>query len=418
VIVDRSIRIVAPADETFRRCVDIPFVGACLPGARDVEPDGPDTYRGRFGIKVGPVSVSLQGTVSILESDAQARTAVLRLQGSDRRIGGEVVGDMLIAVVESSAEESRLDVHTDVTISGKLGQFGQAVVVKKADQITEAFVQEFSRRLTAVPAVNGAAVNGAPVAAPQAPAAVPAAAVPAAAVPAAAVPAAAVPAAAAPAPAPVAPAGPADPHALTALFRRGRRLALVRPGGPAARAGVVPWLADGADVPRAAGPRVVAVTAADEAELAARLPRPERAGTGPAVVAIVPRGAAVGDPDALARLGRAAAAAGHPVLLVATTPWAALPCARAAAAGAAHGVAVLLDTGPGDVPGGAALLALAVAEVRAAGLQLPVVVGPVADGPGVTALLERGADCVVVTPATARSRAASMLRRRLPFRRS
>jgi carbon monoxide dehydrogenase subunit G len=393
VIVDRSIRIAAPPDETFGRCVDIPFVGACLPGARDVEPDGPGTYRGRFGIKVGPVSVSLQGTVSILESDAQARTAVLRLQGSDRRIGGEVVGDMLIAVVESSAEESRLDVHTDVTISGKLGQFGQAVVVKKADQITEAFVQEFSRRLTAVPAVNGAATNGAPVAAPQAPAT--------------------VPAAMAPAPASAAPAGPADPHALTALFRHGRHLALVRPRGPAARAGVAPWLADGADVPRSAGPRVVEVTAADEAELAARLPRPERAGAGPAVVAIVPRGAAVGDPDALARMGRTAAAAGHPVLLVATTPWAALPCARAAAAGAAHGVAVLLDTGPGEAPGGTALLALAVAEVRAAGLQLPVVLGPVADGPGATTLLERGADGVVVAPAAARSRAASALRRRL-----
>ncbi|MDX6362591.1 MAG: uncharacterized protein QOC85_1601 [Streptomyces sp.] len=397
-IVDRSIRIAAPPDETFGRCVDIPFVGACLPGARDVEPDGPGTYRGRFGIKVGPVSVSLQGTVSILESDAQARTAVLRLQGSDRRIGGEVVGDMLIAVVESSAEESRLDVHTDVTISGKLGQFGQAVVVKKADQITEAFVQEFSRRLAAVPAVNGAATNGAPVAAPQAPAT--------------------VPAAVAPAPASAAPAGPADPHALTALFRHGRHLALVRPRGPAARAGVAPWLADGADVPRSAGPRVVEVTAADEAELAARLPRPERAGAGPAVVAIVPRGAAVGDPDALARMGRTAAAAGHPVLHVATTPWAALPCARAAAAGAAHGVAVLLDTGPGETPGGAALLALAVAEVRAAGLQLPVVLGPVADGPGATTLLERGADGVVIAPAAARSRAASALRRRLPFRRS
>ena len=40
--------------------VDIPFVGACLPGAREVGPDGPGTYRGRFGIKVGPVSVSLR----------------------------------------------------------------------------------------------------------------------------------------------------------------------------------------------------------------------------------------------------------------------------------------------------------------------------------------------------------------------
>lgn len=413
-IVDRSIRIAAPADETFRRCVDIPFVGACLPGAKDIEPDGPETFRGRFGIKVGPVSVSLQGTVSILEADPLARTAVLRLQGSDRRIGGEVVGDMLIGVVENSAEESRLDVHTDVTISGKLGQFGQAVIVKKADQITEAFVQEFSRQLTAAPApaagassaamivgtVNGATVHEAPAAVPSAPTAVLTHAEPAS--------------------VPGTPAGGVDRHALTALFRHGRRLALVRSGGPVARTGVVPWLADGADAPRAAGPRIVEVAAADETELAARLPPPNRAGTGPVVVAIVARGAAVGDPDALARLGRAAAVAGHPVLLVATTPWSALPCARAAVGGAALGVAVFLGNEPGPALGhtAAALLALAVAEVRAAGLQLPVVLGPVADGPAVAALLERGADGVVVAPGAARSRAVSALRRRFRLRRS
>jgi carbon monoxide dehydrogenase subunit G len=407
VIVDRSIRITAPADETFRRCVDIPFVGSCLPGATDVEPDGPQTYRGRFGVKVGPVAVTLQGTVRIMESDEQARTALLRLQGSDRRIGGDVVGDMRIGVVEQSAEESQLDVHTDVTISGKLGQFGQAVIVKKADQITEAFVREFSRQLAEAPAGNGAQPPAQPTPPhpevqpePQPEPAAAATATPAA---------ERAGAAAAP---PSTGAAAADPHAVTALFRRSRRLTLVRGQASALdlRGAAPLWLAVGADGAAATGPRIVEVAAADETELSARLPRGDRSG-GPVVVAIRPRGPAVGDVEAITRLGRAAAAARHPVLLVATTPWSALPCARAAAVGAAHGVAVLLDAPSDAVP---ALLAVAVAEIRAAGLLLPVVAGPVTNRTAAT-LLERGVDGVVVAPA--RSRVASAVRR-LPGRRA
>jgi len=103
--------------------------------------------------------VRLQGTVRVVEVDTQARQAVLRLEGSDRGIGGNVAGDMKLQVVERSEYECELIVHTDVTISGKLGQFGQAVMVKKADQITEAFVQAFSRQLARETVLVGSAAT-------------------------------------------------------------------------------------------------------------------------------------------------------------------------------------------------------------------------------------------------------------------
>ena len=117
------------------------------------------------------------------------------------------------------------------------------------------------------------------------------------------------------------------------------------------------------------------------------------------MLAIAPRGPAVGDPSTLACLGAAAMTQCYPVLLVATTPWAALPCAQACQAIGAQGVAVFLDTG---LDAGTPLLALAIAEVRAAGLRLPVVAGPVPNGRSTTALLQRGADAVIVTAAAPR----------------
>lgn len=381
-IVERSIRIAAPADETYRRCIDIPFVGTCLPGATDVEPDGAESYRGRFAVKVGPVAVSLSGTVRIVEADPSARTAVLRLQGADRRIGGEVVGDLRIGVSDDPPGDSRLDVHTDVSVSGKLGQFGQAVILKKADQITEGFVQEFSRQLAAgpqdIPVLDGAPVPAVP--APAGEVAHPA------------------------------PPDAAGPHAITALLRQGRRLALLEPGARLGGPGIGGvWMTEGSEPARRTVARVVELTVASGDELVARLPR--LGVPAPAALAIVPRGAAVGDPDALTQLGRIAAGRGLPVLLVARTPWAALPTARAAVAAGAQGVTVRLD-GFGETAHG--LLALAVDEIRAAGLQLPLVVGPVPDGPAAAALLQRSADGVIVASTPRRIRALAAVRRRFP----
>ncbi|MHA6795593.1 SRPBCC domain-containing protein [Pseudonocardia bannensis] len=428
-IVDRSISIDASAEETFRRCLDIPFVGACLPGAQDIREDTPDTYRGSFSIRVGPVAVSLQGTVRVIETDPDGRVAVLRLEGSDRRIGGDVAGDMRIKVVEHSATGCRLDVHTDVTISGKLGQFGRAVIVKKADQITEAFVQEFSRQLAAVrtPAdlVAAQAAPGpvTPAAAPTAPAAStapqPAPAPATAAQPTAAQPTAAQPTAALPG----APSGLAvastPAQSLGALVRRGRRIAMAAGRADLARIADTPelgavWLPAGpVGTPDALGvPRVAAVRAGGDDELLAALAAAGVPGpNAPDAVAVSPRGSAVGDPDAMAALcRRAATVTGRPVLLVAGTPWSALLCARVASTGAAHGVAVVLDRGAAPQID-AALLAHAVGEIRDAGLELPVLAGPVPHG-SVAEVLRAGADGVLVDPG--RVPVAASLLRRLP----
>jgi carbon monoxide dehydrogenase subunit G len=43
-----------------------------------------------------------------------------------------------------SSDKTDVDIRTDANVMGKLGEFGQAVIRKKADQI----VQEFARNLS------------------------------------------------------------------------------------------------------------------------------------------------------------------------------------------------------------------------------------------------------------------------------
>jgi len=126
----------------------------------------------------------------------------------------------------------------------------------------------------------------------------------------------------------------------------------------------------------------------------------------PAAIAVLPRVAAVGDPEIMAALCRRASDVSQlPVLLVAGAPWAALLAARVASTGAAHGIAVVPNHASAHgatAPCTAALVAQAVAEVRSAGLQLPVIAGPVPDGRPAADLLAAGADGVLVEPHTRR----------------
>jgi carbon monoxide dehydrogenase subunit G len=385
-IVDRRIVIDAAAAETFDRVVDIPFVGECLPGASGVRHEGDGVYAGSFMVKVGPVKVNLDGTVSIVEQDPGTRRAVLQMKGSDRRVGGEVVGRMDLAVEEQGDAASLLVVHTEFTISGKLGQFGQAVMLKKADQITEGFVDEFSRRMTALPAAAAEAPAPAVAARPDAPAV----------------------------PARIEPATPSavdmvDPmpllHALLGLLRRSRYFSLVDSRADLAEksVGAEPvWITQEAVRSGVRGPDLAATPAY---VVEARLSRPEdveafwrdaaRAGLdGAAAIALTPLGASVSDVSLLAALGSALAGhTGRPVLVVASTPWSLMSVARVAQTGVVHGI--VAATRAVASPEVSALTCLAVEEVRRAGLESPLVAGPIVSASDAEALRAAGADGVV-----------------------
>jgi carbon monoxide dehydrogenase subunit G len=49
---------------------------------------------------------------------------------------------------EITPKETELVVETDVNILGKIGEFGQPIIRKKADQMLQQFVENIKRQLT------------------------------------------------------------------------------------------------------------------------------------------------------------------------------------------------------------------------------------------------------------------------------
>jgi carbon monoxide dehydrogenase subunit G len=139
----------ASRDAVWSFLMDVPNVATCVPGAEDVKQlDGDSSYSGIMKVRVGPISLSLSGVVTIEERDQAAGRATMSAQASDRRVGGAVNAKVTMTISEDSPGQTHLSVVTDANVLGKLGEFGQPVIRKKSEQIMEQFVVNLQKRLS------------------------------------------------------------------------------------------------------------------------------------------------------------------------------------------------------------------------------------------------------------------------------
>jgi uncharacterized protein len=180
---DNSFEVPLPVDEAWKLLMDIRRIAPCLPGAELTEVVDDRTYKGKVGVRLGPVSLAFAGTVKFDEIDDAAHRAKISAQGSDAkgRGGANATASFHLEPVAGGA---KVLVHTNLTLSGAVAQYGRGVGII---QVTAAqIITQFANNLKAqfAPAVAPAAA----VASAAAPTPAPAAPVGASATPAAASP--------------------------------------------------------------------------------------------------------------------------------------------------------------------------------------------------------------------------------------
>ncbi len=146
-IIEKRVTIPAPAEKVWDFMMNVPAVSKCVPGVESVSQTDPDTYLGALKVRVGPISARLEGTIKMAERDRDNWVARMDADAADRRISGAVKAKMSMKLNPVSANQTELDIHTDASIMGKLGEFGQAVIRKKADQIIAEFARNISREV-------------------------------------------------------------------------------------------------------------------------------------------------------------------------------------------------------------------------------------------------------------------------------
>jgi hypothetical protein len=126
---------------------DIPAVSRCVPGVEEFAAVDPETFEGAMKVKVGPITVRLQGRVKVIERDHEARTSRLEVSAAEKRIASTVSARTTMTVVPQGDAQTDVLIHTEASILGKLGEFGQAVMKRKADQVVAEFAGNMAREI-------------------------------------------------------------------------------------------------------------------------------------------------------------------------------------------------------------------------------------------------------------------------------
>jgi carbon monoxide dehydrogenase subunit G len=130
-----------PVDEAWRVLTDLERIAPCMPGAQLEEVEG-DEYRGVVKIKVGPITAQYKGVASFQERDEAAHRAVIKAEGRDTRGQGNASA-LVTATLEAEGDEStKVIVLTDLTVTGKVAQFGRGVMADVSAKLMDQFVKQ------------------------------------------------------------------------------------------------------------------------------------------------------------------------------------------------------------------------------------------------------------------------------------
>jgi uncharacterized protein len=125
--IENSFAVKAAPDRVYEFLLDVNNVVRCVPGAELSEVVDPNTFKGKVRIKVGPVTVSYNGTARITSRDAATRTATLEAEGRETTGSGTAQATTAMAVA-ADGEGSTVTLTTDFTVVGRVAQFGRGIM--------------------------------------------------------------------------------------------------------------------------------------------------------------------------------------------------------------------------------------------------------------------------------------------------
>src|SRR3954471_2988809 len=144
---ENSFTVPVPIDEAWRVLLDIERIAPCMPGAALDTVTG-DDFTGRVKVKLGPINLTYQGKASFVEKDETVHRAVIDARGKDQR-GNGTAAAVITANLQAEGDATRVDVLTDLNITGRPAQFGRGVMTDVGNKLLGQFADKLAAQLGA-----------------------------------------------------------------------------------------------------------------------------------------------------------------------------------------------------------------------------------------------------------------------------
>jgi carbon monoxide dehydrogenase subunit G len=136
---DHSFSTDKPIDESWQAILDLERLVPCVEGGKVIEKTGDDSVKAEIRVKMGAMSLTYAGTVSVIEQDPEAHRAVMQVKSRETRGQGHANADVTFTLSDGGGT-----IHTAAQITGKAASMGEGVMVSVLDALIKNFTSKLA----------------------------------------------------------------------------------------------------------------------------------------------------------------------------------------------------------------------------------------------------------------------------------
>jgi carbon monoxide dehydrogenase subunit G len=149
ILIENDFEVPAPVDAVWSYVLDVEQIAPCMPGAQLTEVIDQDNFKGKVTIKLGPVSLSFAGTVTVVARDDQERRIELKATGMEARGKGSATALITAWVDPAGYATTKVRFKQDITVSGAVAQFSRGMMQDVSAKLTKQFADCLKANITA-----------------------------------------------------------------------------------------------------------------------------------------------------------------------------------------------------------------------------------------------------------------------------
>jgi carbon monoxide dehydrogenase subunit G len=130
-----------PIEHNWEAILDLQRLVPCVEGGSVVETTGPESVKAQIKIKMGAMSLTYAGTVSVVEQDPDQHRAVLQVKSRETKGQGHANADVTFTLSDGGGT-----IHTAAQITGKAASMGEGVMVN----VLDALIKDFTEKLASI----------------------------------------------------------------------------------------------------------------------------------------------------------------------------------------------------------------------------------------------------------------------------
>ncbi len=138
--IDHPINSDKSIDDNWKLVTDLERLVPCVQGGTVKEKVSDDEVKAEIRIKMGAMSMRFAGTVSVVEQDAAAHRALLRVKAREVGGSGHANADVTFTLADGGG-----NIHTAAQITGKAASMGEGTVAT----VLEALIKDFTNNFVA-----------------------------------------------------------------------------------------------------------------------------------------------------------------------------------------------------------------------------------------------------------------------------